>query len=472
MKIKIENLGVFRWAEYELSDLTIICGKNNTGKTYATYALFGFLDFFRHGFYIKIQPKFITQLLEQGTTTIPIDETQEIIDRQLNLACEIYTKFLSKVFAGQKRYFENAKFQVKIDASEVIIPDKFENSYRTNRKDFLQIIKTESKHEMIISLLLKDNEIEETVSLKKNLIKIIGDAMKNILFDNVLRECFIASAERTGAVIFKDELNFQKNTLLREVANAEVINIEDIVDKIYSTNYALPVRRNIDFIRNLDSISKSEGVLCQQHPELLDIFNDIVGGTYKVSSRDGILYSPVSAKATKLTIGESASSVRSLLDINFYLRYIARPNQILMIDEPELNLHPESQRKLARLIARLVKVGVKVFITTHSDYIVKEFNTLLMFNARKDNGKIKQLMQDKGYEEQELLNSEQIKVYISDKTNVLLPGHTRRVKCQSLIEARIDPYFGIEARSFDNTIREMNSIQESIMFSGYGHRDA
>lgn len=472
MKIIIENLGVFRLAEYELSDLTIICGKNNTGKTYATYALFGFLDFFRHGFYIKIQPKFITQLLEEGTTIIPIDVTQEFVDRQLNFACEVYTKFLSKVFAAQNRYFEKAKFQVKIDVSEIIIPDKFENSYRTNRKDFLQIIKTENKNELVISLLLKDNEMEETASLKKNLTKIIGDVMKNILFDSALRECFIASAERTGAVIFKDELNFQRNTLLREVANAEEINIEDIVDKIYSTNYALPVRRNIDFIRNLDSISKNEGVLCQQHPELLDIFNDIVGGTYKVSSRDGILYSPVSAKSTKLTIGESASSVRSLLDINFYLRYIARPNQMLMIDEPELNLHPESQRKLARLIARLVNVGVKVFITTHSDYIIKELNTLLMLNARKNNDKIKQLMKDKGYEYQELLNSEQIKVYISDKTSVLLPGHARRVKCQSLIKACINPYFGIEARSFDNTIKEMNSIQESIMFSGYGHRDA
>lgn len=471
MKIIIENLGVFRWAEYELSDLTIICGKNNTGKTYATYALFGFLDFFRHGFYIKIQPKLITQLLEQGTATIPIDTTQEAIDRYLNSACEIYTKFLSNVFAAQKRYFENARFQVKIDASEITIPEKFENSYRTNRKDFLQIIKTEGKNELVVSLLLKDDETEETASLKTSLTRIIGDAMKNILFDNVLRECFIASAERTGAVIFKDELNFQKNTLLREVANAEEINIEDIVDKIYNTNYALPVRRNIDFIRNLDSISKGEGALCQQHPELLDVFNNIVEGTYKVS-KDGIFYSPTSARATKLTIGESASSVRSLLDINFYLRYMARPNQILMIDEPELNLHPESQRKLARLIARLVNVGVKVFITTHSDYIIKELNTLLMLNARKDIDKIKQLMQDKGYEVQELLSSEQIKVYISDKTNVLLPGHTRRVKCQSLIQTHIDPYFGIEARSFDNTIREMNSIQESIMFSGYGHRDA
>ena len=42
----------------------------------------------------------------------------------------------------------------------------------------------------------------------------------------------------------------------------------------------------------------------------------------------------------------------------------------------------------------------------------------------------------------------------------------------SLIPAKIDPDFGIEAISFDDTIREMNSIQESIMFSSYGHTDA
>jgi predicted ATPase len=43
MKIKIKNLGVLKQAEFTLGDLTIICGGNNTGKTYATYALFGFL---------------------------------------------------------------------------------------------------------------------------------------------------------------------------------------------------------------------------------------------------------------------------------------------------------------------------------------------------------------------------------------------------------------------------------------------
>jgi len=38
MKIQIKNLRALKQAEFELGDMTIICGVNNTGKTYATYA--------------------------------------------------------------------------------------------------------------------------------------------------------------------------------------------------------------------------------------------------------------------------------------------------------------------------------------------------------------------------------------------------------------------------------------------------
>ena len=47
MKIKIANLGLIDEAEIHVKDLTIVCGENNTGKTYVTYALYGFLKLWR-----------------------------------------------------------------------------------------------------------------------------------------------------------------------------------------------------------------------------------------------------------------------------------------------------------------------------------------------------------------------------------------------------------------------------------------
>lgn len=471
MKVILENIGVFKHAEYELKDLTIICGKNNTGKTYATYCLYGFLDFFRSAYYIPVPPKSITKLLEDGTLSVNLDITQNKVDSYLENACSNFLRFLPRMFAAQDKYFTDSRIQVKVDIDEITIPHKFEHSYRTNKKEFLQIVKAQDKNELLISMLLKDEDYRGNESLRLTLSRIIGDALKEIYFSKIFKECFIASAERTGAVIFKDELNVQKNTLLREVAHADSIDLEDILNKIYNTAYALPVRRNIDFIRNLDSISKEDSELYKNHPEIISEFQDMVGGTYK-ASKEGLFFYPISSKTTKLTIGESASSVRSLLDVFFYLRHVAKPGHILMIDEPELNLHPECQRRFARLLAKLVNYGIQVFITTHSDYIVKEFNTLLMLNSRQDNKHVADLMKTYRYQKNELLSLPQVKMYISKKESLLLPGNKRKVKIQTLVPAMSDSMFGIEAISFDDTINEINSIQESIMFCDYGRTDA
>lgn len=469
MKVIIENIGVFKYAEYELKDLTIICGKNNTGKTYATYCLYGFLDYFRNGYVMSVPSTSVKNLLTDGVVSINLNKTQEFIDTCLNDACTKYLQFLPKIFAAQPKYFEESKVSIKLGIDEINIPKVFERSYRTNKQEILQIVKPKDKNELLISLLKDKDSVN--ISLRLTLSRIIGDALKEIFFASIFKECFIASAERTGAVIFKDELNVQKNTLLREMAHAEDdINVEDILNKIYNTSYALPVRRNIDFIRNLDSISKLDSELYKTHPNIIREFQNIVGGTYKVS-KEGLYFIP-NSKTAKLTIGESASSVRSMLDIYFYIRHIAKAGQLLMIDEPELNLHPECQRLFARLLAKLVNCGIQVFITTHSDYIVKELNTLLMFNHRKKIDRASALMAKFGYKTNELLSTSQVGMYISKQDYLLLHGNQRKTKTQTLIPAIINSDYGIEAISFDDTINEMNRIQESLMFIGNGHKNA
>ncbi|MDM8517001.1 AAA family ATPase [Desulfobacterales bacterium HSG16] len=43
MKAVFKNIGPISKAEFDLKDLTIIAGANNTGKTYLAYTLYGFL---------------------------------------------------------------------------------------------------------------------------------------------------------------------------------------------------------------------------------------------------------------------------------------------------------------------------------------------------------------------------------------------------------------------------------------------
>jgi predicted ATP-dependent endonuclease of OLD family len=228
------------------------------------------------------------------------------------------------------------------------------------------------------------------------------------------------------------------------------------LNKVY-TSYALPVQDNVEFVRNLEDLFKQESYLKKEHSSILRRFSDIIGGEYKVVK--GSIYFSPKKKPCRLLMNESSSAVRSLLDIGFYLNHCVQKHDLIMIDEPELNLHPANQRKLARLLAVLVNLGIRVYITTHSDYMVKEINTLMMLK----NAKSPKIMNAYGYVDEELLKPEQIRVYIADMDYFKSDGETKRRKINTFIKAHIDSQYGIELKSFDKEILEMNEIQDEIV---------
>ncbi|WP_373547764.1 AAA family ATPase [Chamaesiphon sp.] len=462
MEIKVKNLGVLKQAEFTLGDLTIICGGNNSGKTYATYALFGFLDNWDSFVSIEISSASIEQLLAKGVVKVDFQQYVKNIDMIIADACSKYSQKIDEVFAAPEERFNETEFHMSLDTRNIRLTEQFEStaSSATN-KEFLSIVKNVGSSELIITLLAFQDNIEIPTHI---IAHFISEAIKNIIFQRNLPRPFIVSAERTGAVTFRKELNFSRNRLLERMtqAHSDMDRIQ-ILFKGYK-DYPLPVKKNVDFTRNLESIFKKNSFITEHHPDILTDFADIIGGEYMVNREDELYYIPKQGKRIKLSMDSSSSAVRSLLDIGFYLRHEAQKGDLLMVDEPELNLHPENQRRIARLFARLINIGIKVFITTHSDYIVKELNTLIMLNH--DRPHLKQLAEDEGYLPAELLSADRIKVYIAEEALVKVDGKTRKVKVPTLTEAKIDSERGIEARSFDKTIDDMNRIQDAIVWGG------
>ena len=58
----------------------------------------------------------------------------------------------------------------------------------------------------------------------------------------------------------------------------------------------------------------------------------------------------------------ASSSARCIVDIYFYLKHLAKPGDILIIDEPESHLTLKNQRLIAKLIASIINLDIKVFI--------------------------------------------------------------------------------------------------------------
>ena len=459
MKIRLKNIGILKQAEFSLGDLTLICGENNTGKTYATYALYGFLKSWRKFIHISISDTQIQRLLTEGVLKIELAQYIDTADQMLAETCRIYTEQLDKVFAAPDSTFQNSEFH--IEPSTIHIREQeFRVETGVNQEPFIISSKEKGSEELIFTLAVdrKKGTRIDSIFAKDAMSFIIGDAV----FSNSFPRPFISSVERTGAAIFEKELNFARNRLLDEIGRSDQkIDPRELLLKSYK-NYPAPVEDNVDFTRQLGEATKRRSFIAKKHPEVLTDFADITGGEYTITRNDQLYYIPKGTRL-KLTMDQSSSAVRSLLDIGFYLRCIAEKGDLLMVDEPELNLHPENQRRIARLFARLANLGVKVFITTHSDYIVKELNTLIMLNHDKPH--LKKIAEENGYQNSELINADQVKVYVAEKALMPLEeGQKKRRRGHTLVPAKIHPRFGIGVGSFDKTIDDMNRIQDEIVW--------
>ena len=461
MKVTVKDLGILKQAEFDVGDLTIICGANNTGKTYATYALYGFLVFWNEAFtHYFIDNDVLKQLVNQGSVRVAIDEITKSVESILNNSCGVYSGSLQMVLGANEKYTSNSYFRITMDNIDFSKIDKKIQTKGPSGRPLCEIYKICDESFVTIKITTNAEEVKEIN--KEWFLHQINHDIKDILFGSFLPDPFIASIERTGAAMFQKELDFSRNRLLEHVSNRDKdIDPIALIGAYYDGRYALPVKRDVDFIRDLENVVKYKSEIAQNNPDILKTFDLLSGGEYK-ATREGIYYVP-NKSSVKLTMGESASSVRSLLNVGMYIRHIACPGDFVMIDEPELNLHPMNQCLMARLLAKLVNSGIRVFITTHSDYILKEFNTLIMM--KNAGSSANHVMEKYRYEENELLDASKVKAYIAKKELVKIDGFPKRQRHYTFVQAPIDNQ-GIEIAIFDETINKMNEIQEELLYSG------
>ena len=111
----------------------------------------------------------------------------------------------------------------------------------------------------------------------------------------------------------------------------------------------------------------------------------------------------------------TASLIKSLASIVFYLRHLAQANDYIIIDEPELNLHPDNQILIARFLGSLVNQGFKVIASTHSDYLVMEISNLIMLGSA--NEKTADLIKQYGYVENQLLKHDRVGAWLFNEND-------------------------------------------------------
>lgn len=439
-------------ADLELGDLTIIAGRNNTGKAYVAYALYGFLKMWkrwsesrrlllgeeRSEEFPDLQ-SVAERLVRDGNAGFPL--SRETIARQQaavlqRLSDDFSEQAMSAVFSIPDE-FKDASIEV-ISGGNGAVPARL-----SNEPTGLSIAYDGSTVTWTV-------HADRSKTASSRLEYYAADLYVGFLLTGMLPDPFILSAERFGISLFYRELDFTKNQLvdlLQKMAddkNRERAAPFLVIDRATS-RYAMPIKDNIDYTRSIPERRRDKGEL-HEH-KLYDYVKDMMDGYYGTSG-DEIRFISKSrgrGRSFNIPLHAASSSARGLSDFYFYLRHVVRKNHLLIVDEPESHLDTMNQIRLARLLARFVNAGVKVLITTHSDYLIKEFNNLVMLSQTFEDKE--KLVSEFKYHPHDLLRAESISAYVAENNGL--------TKCA------VDR-FGIDMPVFDKTIDEINRVANEL----------
>ena len=440
LKIKFKNLGPLKKGEVTIRNMTIFCGKNNTGKTYVNYLIYSILETLKD--YRTNLNLNIDQLFKEGVQEIDVVSLfDNNFDRIVKEIANEVKENLYKVFNSKKDFFEELELEIELDKEqkrEKLIKLKFDRNVTIgeNKVKISNLNKVEGSDK--ITLIYFKEKTEKKI-LEESLRRYIENFLQICLIQEENQK-YMLPTERNGLNIFYNEL-LRKRANIVENMDFSVEGKEEIENV---NNYPKPVKDYLRILTELDRYDKNEGngIFVNIAKEME---KEIIRGKYKIDN-NRIFYQTENEKESDLYI--ASSTVKTIFGIIFYLRHLIKNRDYLIIDEPELNLHPENQVKIAKLLARLVNSGIKVIISTHSDYITKEFNNLLMLdNNFKNKTKI---MEKYDYSKEDVLERKNVGAYL--------------FKDGILDEMEIGEE-GIITKTFDEVIESINERNDDIYYS-------
>lgn len=444
MKLQLKNLGAIHDVALEPKPLTIICGKNNTGKTYAMYSLWSLVEL---SFNVEFpQVKELSNTLNnEGEVSVNIfDFFEKNIQDMIDRINSILIKTLPKTFNTEYDFFDNTEMYLSVDTDEFLafLKNDFNGNILSEELNGVFNTKYSIEHGFLKVSLESGNMYPPFI---------VSDYL-NTLFSKIIVSEFGASAflmptERAGLNLFFNELKTQKKNIDEYVASRqfkENIEKDDIFDVINRRYYSLPIENYIDYMSSA-KIDYDSGL--NEVTKYINGSSSLMNSFKFKKVKGKVFFKTEEGKEFSLHLASSA--IKTNLALWIYLSQSNFKNKLLMIDEPELNLHPDAQRFMARLIVYLVNCGVKIAVSTHSDYFIKEINSLIML--KNDFKEKEDIIKKYGFNNVDFIDSKNVIAYhFKDGKAELMP---------------IDQNSGIQADTFDDVSNMLNEAYNDIFWS-------
>lgn len=397
MKITFSNLGAIKKTTLDLRPLTVIIGPNNSNKTYIAYSIYGlWQNVLQSPAYSIFDSKHIHRTEESFFIKIN-NEFIDLFVKYFKEKLDNFREGLGIFFQdSSKKLFKETRYNIEITRIEIkrAIQKFSESKIISSRNNF----DYRFENNILYGDLLQN--------LEKN--KQLGSFEMEFIFSliwgvtgTIFSKPYPFPAERNAFILTYSVLESRRYRILRDAQrtipktlrdlDSELVNIDDNFLGLNYSSFPQPIEDFLDFLTDVEFDTNDEDSLNLKRKEFSNIANKIeesIQGNNKTnlkSKKHGGREIKINVKkGLDIDLYNASSSIKQLAPLLLYLRYRAQENDLLIIDEPEMNLHPESQAKLLEVLGMLVNAGVNVLLTTHSPYFMSHLNNLISGDMTDD----------------------------------------------------------------------------------------
>lgn len=370
MELKVRNFAKIKEADFDFQGITVIAGENNTGKSTVGKILFTLFDS-----YNNILNKIISNRLELVASRV----SQRLDDVLDNKQLEMRDFSSAKYYRRFKRVLQREK------------PINAEQCQRIIWRNLRNIDDIEDVSSNIIDKIHTDiqMDIEKVYSYPDSVIRngILTSNLNDVFFyqtnslkNNTIAEASLKIKDKWTHISIKD-VRCQKSTENSNI-NHEAIYIDNpsAIDNCLNFSdlreLSDPIHKILRKKLGRKSNSRNSNILAEvmkqdQLKTVMDKLNGVIHGTYVENNIQLAIHQEGLREdlfVNNLSEGLKAFAILKRLLENDELN----EQDVLILDEPEIHLHPEWQLVYAELIVLLQKTfNLTVLLTTHSPYFLE-----------------------------------------------------------------------------------------------------
>ena len=384
MRLKIDNFAKIKHADIAIDGITVLAGENNTGKSTIGKVLYSSFNSL-YDIDLKIEKRRYENIYNVCSrcvrNTVMHGAGSSWADSSSPRAfSEKITRDLVKVLTELKNNMINESMYINIllqifskynaDLSEEGITDLIDNSY-----------------EKILSLKKDDNHEIAMELIQRFFLQVFDSQIQCLLEEEKTADVTLVIKDKEMSLKFRDNKCVEWKTEFNVLHEAFLIDDPFVLDNLreyYFFTSTSGIRGQlIDHLRKnendlMDGIF--EAVQAKENlKEIYEILDKVTAGKISVQNGQWGLNSPQYGKTVHFE--NLSAGLKSFVLIKMLLeKGILKEKDVLILDEPEIHLHPEWQLIYAEIIVLLQKMfDLSIVVTTHS----RDFLEAIELNLKK-----------------------------------------------------------------------------------------